>query len=253
MALEFETQYEQFYASFSSFQFEPNDINIRDIFNTVIIELFDLTVGDNSYSENKESDNENDNRLGENCINFSLLTRESYNLKCTWGKIIGLFSLTGSLATKFYEMNALNLIYCLVDLLTDFINNDKRMFTWISSQGGWNSLMDYFNERYQIFNLTQVDDIEDCSIKNQILNFANNNSCVSTRPSSPTPSNDSSNILSRSISDSITLSQSDNQSYLTILQNQFKNKFFRLSQYAAVGVGSVGVLVIGALFMKKRI
>ena len=137
MALEFETQYEQFYASFSSFQFEPNDINIRDIFNTVIIELFDLTVGDNSYSENKESDNENDNRLGENCINFSLLTRESYNLKCTWGKIIGLFSLTGSLATKFYEMNALNLIYCLVDLLTDFINNDKRMFTWISSQGGW--------------------------------------------------------------------------------------------------------------------
>ena len=108
--------------------------------------------------------------------------------------------------------------------------------------------MDYFNERYQIFNLTQVEsivnDIEDCSIKNQILNFANNNSCVSTRPSSPTPSNDSSNILSRSISDSITLSQSDNQSYLTILQNQFKNKFFRLSQYAAVGVGSVGMLFL---------
>ena len=131
MALEFETQYEQFYASFSSFQFEPNDINIRDIFNTVIIELFDLTVGDNSYSENKESDNENDNRLGENCINFSLLTRESYNLKCTWGKIIGLFSLTGSLATKFYEMNALNLIYCLVDLLTDFINNETGRSNWL--------------------------------------------------------------------------------------------------------------------------
>ena len=150
MALEFEKQYEQLFESFTSFQFEPNDNNIRDIFNTVIIELFDFTANDNMFSENKESDNENDNRLGENCINFSLLSRESHNLKCTWGKIIGLFSLTGSLAIKFYEINALNLIYCLIDLLTDFINNDKRMFTWISTQGGWVNILNKktFEENY---------------------------------------------------------------------------------------------------------
>ena len=150
MALEFEKQYEQLFESFTSFQFEPNDNNIRDIFNTVIIELFDFTANDNMFSENKESDNENDNKLGENCINFSLLSRESHNLKRTWGKIIGLFSLTGSLAIKFYEINALNLIYCLIDLLTDFINNDKRMFTWISSQGGWVNILNKktFEENY---------------------------------------------------------------------------------------------------------
>ena len=104
--------------------------------------------------------------------------------------------------------------------------------------------MDYFNERYQALNLTEVEPIvnnsnEDSSFRNQLLNFANNNSCRSTRPSSPTPSTISSNIMTRSISDSI-MYNSDHQKYLTILQNQFKNKFFRLSQYAAVGVGSVG-------------
>lgn len=137
MAFEFETQYEQVYASFNSFQFEPNDSNTRDIFNTIIVDLFELTAGNNEYAENKESDSENENRSGENCINFSLLSRENYSLKCTWGKIIGLFSLAGSLAIKLYEMNALNLIYCLIDLLNDFVNNDRRVFAWISSQGGW--------------------------------------------------------------------------------------------------------------------
>lgn len=141
--------------------------------------------------------------------------------------------------------------------------------------------MDYFNERHLILNLSQIettinDPNENSSFKSHILNFANNNLCLSTRPSSPTPSTVStspSNMMSRTISDSI-LSNSSHQSYLTLLQTQFKNTFFRLSRYAAVGVGSVGkrvlieyffnssfllfpseigVLVLGAVYMKKRI
>jgi hypothetical protein len=37
-----------------------------------------------------------------------------------------------------------------------------------------------------------------------------------------------------------------------MLQTEFKSKFFRLSQYTAVAVGSVGVLVLGAVLMNKK-
>jgi hypothetical protein len=138
LAFDFEKKYENKFVSFK-FQFEPSEQNLRDIINAILIDLFDLNTDNYNDYESKESDSDNDQRLSENCINlnFGLLSKENHNLKCTWGKIIGLFAFIGSLVVKCYTMNVSNLIYYLIDLLTDFLNNDKRIFTWINLQGSW--------------------------------------------------------------------------------------------------------------------
>lgn len=224
LAYEFEKQYKKAHQSFQ-FQFEPSEANLKDIFNTLINDLFDLST---------DSLNLDNDKLSENCINlnFSLYSKDTFNLKCNWSKLIGLFAFSGCLAIQLYELKADSLIYSLNDLLVDFINNDKRIFTWISSQGSWNGLVDYYNER-QIY----LDDSNNDNLKN---------SCVSYVSSSY-----STNLLSRTVSDSVL--NGDNDSYLQMLRNQFKQSFLKLSQYAAVGVGSIGVLVLGAFYMKKRI
>lgn len=233
MAYEFEKHYERF-NSFE-FQFEPTDSTIKDILNSILIDLFEL---------NNENlivlDNEN---KSDSCINFSLLARDTNSLKCSWSKIVALFAFSGKLACKLHEIKSSNLIYNLVELLTDFINNDKRIFSWISSQGSWNDgLVEYFNERRSFlkfdqseFNLNDTSDSDD-NFRNRFSNFTNN-SCIS-RPASPTQT-----LFSRSLSDSA-LDRDTNHPYLHSLQNQFKNTFFKLSQYAALGVGSIGKRLI---------
>ena len=125
LGIEFEKHYNSSNIPISD-QFEPNEINCKDLFNAITIELFELKKQADPENEVDSKHNTNDN-----------LTIEKYYFNCNWGRIIGLYSIVGCLAIKCYEKSMTNLIYQLINLLVDFLNNDKRIYSWISCSGGW--------------------------------------------------------------------------------------------------------------------
>ena len=105
MALKFETVYRQQHIELTVF-------NCKDTFTAIVCQLFELDNGAVSDEPNKY-------------------------ICCNWGRIVGLLAFTGCLAIQLFNKQSVNLIYSLTSLLVDFLNNDKRLFEWIESNGGW--------------------------------------------------------------------------------------------------------------------
>lgn len=157
---------------------------------------------------------------------FELIENEklSNSFECNWGRVAAIFSFAGALAVKAYEEEDLRIIYVVIDFQIDFLNNDRRMVNWIESQGSWISFMDYFNERCGVLKLENID----LTINSFILNESNDN------------------YLSKFSDDVKSIF------YLESLQNQCKSFFGRLSKYTSVAVGSIGMIALGAVIIKKQ-
>ena len=105
MALKFETVYRQQHIELTVF-------NCKDTFTAIVCQLFELDASVASEESNKY-------------------------ICCNWGRIVGLFAFTGFMAIELFDKKSANLIFSITGLLVDFLNNDKRLFGWIESNGGW--------------------------------------------------------------------------------------------------------------------
>lgn len=104
-------------------ELEITSFNCRDAFLALLFELFELNA------ERNES------------LHLESECKSEAGFKSNWGRVIAVFAFAGSLAKRLYELKLTNLIYTIIDTQVDFLNNDKRMFAWIESQGGWVSFL----------------------------------------------------------------------------------------------------------------
>lgn len=209
MAYKFEKVYE---AEFKE-ELDITNFNCRDTFLALISELFEMS--NKEYDNNKTS---------------VLLSVSSFN--CNWGRVIGMFAFAGSLAIKCYEKQLSNVIYLICDLQIEFLNNEKQIYAWIESQGSWNSFLEYFDDRYNLIKLENID----LPIENLNNTITRNNYFFKFHENAQS-----------------TKSKIEPIPYLESIQNQCKSFFVKLSKYTAgVAVGSIGVIALGAVYMKKK-
>lgn len=104
-------------------ELEITSFNCRDAFLALLVELFELN------EERNES------------LHLESECKSEAGFKSNWGRVIAVFAFAGYLAIKLYELKLTNMIYTIIDTQVDFLNNDKRMFAWIESQGGWVSFI----------------------------------------------------------------------------------------------------------------
>jgi len=213
MAYKFEKVYE---AEFSD-ELDITSFNCKDTFLALISELFEINV--NKLNSSKRSKNNISNNNGIDSSNFN----------CNWGRVIGIFAFSGSLAIKCYEKQLTSVIYIICELQIEFLNNQKQIYDWIDSQGSWNTFLEYFNERYNLIKLENID-----------LPIENLNNTI-TR-----------NNYFFKFHENASRSKIEPIFYLESIQNQCKSFFVKFSGYTGVAVGSIGVLALGAVYMKKK-
>lgn len=92
-------------------QFHLTSANCRDTYFTISDQLF-LTDSDAPSTD------------------FSPFT-------CHWGKIVGLFAFSGSLAVRCFEKDMGILVYHIIDWLTEYLNSRKFVSKWIISNSSW--------------------------------------------------------------------------------------------------------------------
>ena len=97
-------------------QFHLTSTNCRDTFFTISDQLF-LTT------DNEEAE------IGDDATS-PLFT-------CHWGKIVGLFAFSGSLAVRCFEKDMGILVYHIIDWLTEYLNNRKFISKWIITNSSW--------------------------------------------------------------------------------------------------------------------
>jgi hypothetical protein len=113
-------------------QIEPSLFNCKDTFDAIAFKLF------TDYDNNKNSqillnkfdisDYKDDSKL--NNLN-------NLNFNCSWGRIIAIFSYSSTLAIECYENHSPNLVYTIMALLSDFLINNKHIYSWIEAKGSW--------------------------------------------------------------------------------------------------------------------
>lgn len=122
--------------------------NCKDIFLTIIIELFQIkTIVLNSFVDDcKYGKSVEENILFEKVEskfsqkNPSKITKSSIatQIECNWGRIVGLFSFAGCLAIKCYENRMVSLVYDIINWLVQLLNEEEyKIVFWIESKGCW--------------------------------------------------------------------------------------------------------------------
>jgi hypothetical protein len=117
--------------------------NSKDTFFSIALELFQVNTDD-------KSTNYFDRFKKRNCITKS---GGRIGFECNWGRIVGIFSFAGCLAIKSAKITQFesdsniitswkNIIYNIIDWLTQFLNNEPRIFDWIENNGGWVRFVD---------------------------------------------------------------------------------------------------------------
>lgn len=210
LAYKFEHVYE---CEFSN-KLQISNFNCRDTFMALVVDLFELPES-NGIPRTGEGD--------------GLLSDGSYSFSCNWGRIIAMLSFAGSLAIQLYENKLTSLIYAVIDIQLEILNDEQRIFNWIESQGGWNAFLEYFNERYNLIKLENID-----------LPIENLNNAI-TR-----------NNYFFKFHDDSSSSPIDSILYLDSIQAQCKSIFERLTSYTGVAVGSISMLALGAVYMKRK-
>ena len=152
----FETKYNEKYASLIDQLSLTTQANCKDVFLTIIIELFQVkTIFSTSQNctgcTNVECSicDKAESKLfsKEHSKTETPLPPQQLNLaqlECNWGRIVGLFSFSGCLAIICYEKRMPGLVYDIINWLVQLLNEDDyRINYWIESQGHWVSLNMY--------------------------------------------------------------------------------------------------------------
>lgn len=103
LAYEFEMTYATNYLPLGT-QLNPSESNLQEIFNAILIDLFDLK-----------------------CANGN----------CNWGRIVALFAFSACLAISCYEKDLARLVYEIRDWLVEFLLKNTVVQNWFRSQGYW--------------------------------------------------------------------------------------------------------------------
>ena len=142
MSYEFEKLFNNIYVPLVD-QLDLKTNNFKDIFFSIALELFQVNTNNKSTSYFDRFKRRNSNHNGGGGIGF----------ECNWGRIVGIFSFSGCLAVKSAKIipfesdpNMIvswkNIVYNIIDWLTQFLNNEPRIFDWIENNGGWVGLID---------------------------------------------------------------------------------------------------------------
>ena len=61
-------------------------------------------------------------------------------ISCSWSRMVALHAFAGCMVVRSYEVHKPNLAQVILNALSDFVCNDKRMVAWIVAKGGWVSV-----------------------------------------------------------------------------------------------------------------
>jgi hypothetical protein len=135
VSYEFENTYSSVYMPLIN-QLDLKSNGLKDLFFSIALELFQI----NSNSKSRQG------VLNDEKSYLNRLKRKMSNanprFECNWGRIVGLFAFSGCLAIKCagdsrdvdsWKQN----IYCIMDWMTQFLNNDSKISSWIENNGGW--------------------------------------------------------------------------------------------------------------------
>ncbi len=103
---------------------EITGFNCRDALLALLVDLFELNAAERTESFHSEAER-----------------KSEAGCTANWGRVIAVFAVSGHLAVELFERKQTSLIYTVIDTQVDFLNNDKRMFNWIESQGSWVSFV----------------------------------------------------------------------------------------------------------------
>ena len=138
MSYEFEKLFNSVYAPLVE-QLDLTTNNIKDIFFGIALELFQVNTNNKSTSYFDRFKRRNSNLSRDN---------GGIGFDCNQGRIVGIFSFSGCLAVRSakivpFESNSImiaswkNIVYNIIDWLTQFLNNEPRILDWIENNGGW--------------------------------------------------------------------------------------------------------------------
>ena len=218
MAFEFEKRYNSDYLPLSD-QFTISTDYLNEMFPLILAELFQIKTLNQSIM------NESLNQSGSSA-------HQDTGFNCNWCRVIALFSFAGCLALRCYRTETPNSIHEIVEWLIKFLNCDQRVFSWIESKGGWNGFIEFFNDD-----------------KINIIKNTNNSSFSEKHKKMSEPSMSKSSGLQQENS-------FENKNFelnkFELLQLNAKSVFCKLSKYMAITVGSLGVITIGLIYIRKN-
>ena len=138
MSYEFERRYNKDYSSLIEQLHLTTQANCKDVFLSIVIELFDIQASCGQHQKAIASSGDCESRNSAETNAMHVKSPELTRLVCNWGRIIGLFAFAGCLAIKCYEKKIPNLVYDIINWLTQFLSDEEyKISNWIESKGNW--------------------------------------------------------------------------------------------------------------------